>query len=347
MSKRQLGRAFTLIELLVVVAIIALLISILLPTLRRAKDQAKKAVCLAHLHDIGSAAHQYASEDENNRAMPMSPIMVRAHDYWYRRCAMWYSWGGRGATQPCYFTPTSPKLINELNERPYYGTRQRPLTVYIYPDIEEGRSATGAMDSYVPSDAPVFECPGDRGYPDLPQEVMDDAPAANAGNRMFDTVGNSYRGSLACYLNLGNAQAFSVGIWGQRLDRLENTGQLLWGGDPLFYGFIGSDSSGPLAWPEVKRYGWHGEFQVDNELYADGHAKPTLAVPKDDPTWMPSDADLVVWGVDPEYAEALSRGPGYQIDAYPVPGVAIVNWPVAGHPTNLWPWKGYTICRRD
>lgn len=55
-------RGFTLIELLVVVAIIALLISILLPSLKRARDQAKDTLCLTRLKSIGTALETYQGE---------------------------------------------------------------------------------------------------------------------------------------------------------------------------------------------------------------------------------------------------------------------------------------------
>ncbi len=57
-------KAFTLIELLVVVAIIALLISILLPSLSRARELAKRAVCASNLRGIGQGMHIYANDNQ-------------------------------------------------------------------------------------------------------------------------------------------------------------------------------------------------------------------------------------------------------------------------------------------
>ena len=64
-SARRVGCGFTLIELLVVVAIIALLISILLPALGRARQQGKEAVCRSSLHQLALATTYYADDNQN------------------------------------------------------------------------------------------------------------------------------------------------------------------------------------------------------------------------------------------------------------------------------------------
>lgn len=58
---RRLCRCFTLIELLVVISIIALLISILVPALTKARMSAKSAVCLSRLKTLGQGLVLYAN----------------------------------------------------------------------------------------------------------------------------------------------------------------------------------------------------------------------------------------------------------------------------------------------
>ena len=55
--------AFTLIELIVVVAIVALLVAILLPSLSKAREQARMVTCKSNLHQIGTAITTYAHRD--------------------------------------------------------------------------------------------------------------------------------------------------------------------------------------------------------------------------------------------------------------------------------------------
>ncbi|MBN2210107.1 MAG: type II secretion system protein [Sedimentisphaerales bacterium] len=63
--KRSGHKGFTLIELLVVVSIIALLVSILLPALSKAREQAKKIYCANNLKQIATAMNMYALENKS------------------------------------------------------------------------------------------------------------------------------------------------------------------------------------------------------------------------------------------------------------------------------------------
>ncbi len=69
--KRNNGNlGFTLIELLVVISIIALLLSILLPSLSRAREISKRVVCATNLKGIGTACKLYAAENAGSWMVP-------------------------------------------------------------------------------------------------------------------------------------------------------------------------------------------------------------------------------------------------------------------------------------
>jgi prepilin-type N-terminal cleavage/methylation domain-containing protein/prepilin-type processing-associated H-X9-DG protein len=61
-------KGFTLIELLVVIAIIALLLAILMPSLKKVKERAKQTICMTNLRGIGLAVQLYVNDHDNRTA---------------------------------------------------------------------------------------------------------------------------------------------------------------------------------------------------------------------------------------------------------------------------------------
>jgi prepilin-type N-terminal cleavage/methylation domain-containing protein/prepilin-type processing-associated H-X9-DG protein len=75
-ASRQIGGfmkkrfAFTLVELLVVIGIIALLVSILLPALGKARQQANLTACMAQMREVGNALAMYVSDNKGSYPGP-------------------------------------------------------------------------------------------------------------------------------------------------------------------------------------------------------------------------------------------------------------------------------------
>ncbi len=64
-AKQERARAFTLIELLVVISIIALLLAILMPALRRARAQTREVVCRSQLKQTVLGALLWAEDHDD------------------------------------------------------------------------------------------------------------------------------------------------------------------------------------------------------------------------------------------------------------------------------------------
>ncbi len=80
MTKKRL-RAFTLVELLVVISIIAMLLAILTPSLQRARNQAKRVVCLSNMRQMGIGLKTYLMDNDGH--LPDSSCHISdPNQYW-------------------------------------------------------------------------------------------------------------------------------------------------------------------------------------------------------------------------------------------------------------------------
>jgi prepilin-type N-terminal cleavage/methylation domain-containing protein/prepilin-type processing-associated H-X9-DG protein len=82
--KNRVRSAFTLVELLVVIAIISMLLSILLPSLQRARGLSRRVTCLSNLRQLFIAAQVYAGN--NNGSYPFAQETISGNGSYLVNC---------------------------------------------------------------------------------------------------------------------------------------------------------------------------------------------------------------------------------------------------------------------
>lgn len=347
-------RAFTLIELLVVVAIIALLLAILLPNLAAAREQGRRAKCLANLKGIASASILYAAEDTRQLVVPLHAGVYQTQ--WQFGNILWWrlgcptSFGGR--------TPINLFGTNAFGFGLYYDPNgpwsapTRPLNRYMFTGgLTRADSERGALE--------MFSCPSEDGFPNNPLWVKNDQIAGNQSitnevyeKRFWDLFGNAYRFNTAGLINTnqGVSGAFSTGLRGSKYSKLDKgASRIVMYSEPLFYLMTvpGQNLNPDLA----PLRGTHGVLMSDNVAYADGSARPT----KVGLLSLFSVQTLLDMGYrgPGDYLAFLRRGTTWQTDSYPTPGSltrayngtvmlttpAIANGLMGGQ--LGWPGKGF------
>ncbi len=246
-------KGFTLIELLVVVAIIALLISILLPSLADAREQAKVAKCLSNNRSVMQSTVMYLLDFNDN--FPF----VLASQYQGEQIQGVCTWAYGGKTNHPDWEGTPFDIEVQLRPMNRYLLGQEPE-----PDVMEGNTVI----SY--TDVEVLRCPSDTeshqrlfsGGSDLPQ----------IGISCYNDVGTSYHYNLHALEDIENFNPWDDNGWVKVGRALVNDVLAKYSGSYVMY------LTDPMDWAiysanKMGIVGNHGKYNYHEVGFLDGHAE--------------------------------------------------------------------------
>ncbi len=168
-------RHFTLIELLVVVAIIAILASMLLPALSKAREKARTTACTSQIKQMGMGLIQYceANEDSFPPLRPISSLVsYNEHAWWFTLMAEYV--GVTPSSVNAYWYPA----IDTVMTCPAFAQRGKPISRWYSMGYGLPHYANGLGGN-----------PGQNGPPRLLRDVID----AEAVTMLADVDGNGLK----------------------------------------------------------------------------------------------------------------------------------------------------------
>lgn len=201
------NRGFTLIELLVVVAIIALLVSILLPSLARARDQSQRALCASQMHQQALGFSAYSAE--HKQVLPIRG----AFSYNIREPANWL-WPGASKTERPVVSVGSLYGKYSGKDLHFFYCPADINTTYEkwYQTFMAGTATTPGSYAYaVPVPPSWYPRDDGKGWLSPPKEetncVRDPRTTKNGnwwGDNMSDTKGDPYMGTRSYSTSIRN-----------------------------------------------------------------------------------------------------------------------------------------------
>ncbi|NOX59680.1 MAG: prepilin-type N-terminal cleavage/methylation domain-containing protein [Planctomycetes bacterium] len=271
----RLRNGFTLVELLVVVSIIALLISILLPSLQKARESAKRVACNANIRGMAQASHTYAADDRNELVVPIG----QGDGKYPKRNLSYAGAGGKsglGITKNANTSNWSGKSGSEI------GAPHRPLNNMLYKGGFNKPQGGGFIQEDWSQDALLdlgnFKCPSDRGFTGMHMRGWYESKLS-----AYDYFGTSYFTNPLFVGAPSDSVADSNSMYQRPLSRTPNpTNTVLYTEASARYAFFATNtedydqSNASCPWPypfgDFTAKGFHKQDFHFNVSFGDGHA---------------------------------------------------------------------------
>ncbi len=268
-------RAFTLVELLVVIGIIALLIAILLPVIRKARQAAEGALCLSNLRQVGQTMIMYRNETGR---LPM---------FWMLRAGFNDAPVAKNGTGTIMGYATyhhgGMSTHDQLNLL-YLTESEKPLNRYMYKSVGLPDHWNGVkLPANQRVERDVFRCPADPDGIGRPGYKIDNIPGIHSPYVRYGTSYLTNRGFVhdpqlwqmfwrymtspwthAKVDSYNHAMSRTVSKWNASRTYLAADMWFIWS---LFYH------------KEIR--GMHGSQPQHNVVFMDGHAQPVLVTDTD------------------------------------------------------------------